>query len=188
MQHADRSLCLLRYRRPRRADANTVSCAQSCTWQQTTTRIARSWSASRLAGRDTAQLDRGRSFRRRVSVAKAVVRASHAPSGQAPAPRVGGATHPGPTARFSRGKTQDPTPVPRDPGPPGVVWYCRAGFLTAVGNPKHGTQSEVTVYESADKDAVPAEQLSVRCALGPQAKRSPGGPGLGRPLHEEDRG
>ena len=172
MRHADRPLCLLRSRGSRRVDANTASCAQNCTWQQTTTRIARSWSASRLAGRDTALLDRGRSFRRRVSVAKAVVRASHAPSGQAPAPRVGGATHPGPTARFSRGKTQDPTPVPR-----GVVWYCRAGFLTAVGNPKHGTQSEVTVYESADKDAIPAEQPSVRCALGPQAKRSPGGAG-----------
>ena len=70
--------------------------------------------------------------------------------------------------------------------PPGRAAVCDAhrgrparwgGVLTATGNLKDSAELEVTVYESADRVAVPAEQLSVCCALGPQAKRSPGGTG-----------
>ena len=70
--------------------------------------------------------------------------------------------------------------------PPGRAAVCDAhsghlarwgGVLTATGNLKDSTELELTGYEPADRDAVPAEQLSVRCALGPQAKRSPGGAG-----------
>jgi hypothetical protein len=45
------------------------------------------------------------------------------------------------------------------------------------GNLKDSTGLEVTGYEPANSDAMPAEQLSARCAPGPQAKRSPGGAG-----------
>ena len=64
----------------------------------------------------------------------------------------------------------------------------RWGAWTVTGNLKDSTELEVTGLEPANRDAVPAEQLSVRCALGPQAKGSPEGPGLELPLHEEERG
>ena len=177
MQHADRSLCLLRYRRSRRADANTVSCAQSCTWQQTTTRIARSWSASRLAGRNTALLDRGRALaaasasprRRSVRHTRRLAKPLRPELAEQLIPA---------RQRVSRGAKRKTRPrSPGRPPSPGGCLVLRGGVLMATGNLKDSTELEVTGDEPADRDAVPAEQLSVRCALGPQAKRSPGGAG-----------
>ena len=107
---------------------------------------------------------------------------------------LSGRYSPGPHARTERPWPRLGSADRRSPGGIGMLasrggdrnhWSSRrgawtrigAGFLTAAGRLKHGAESEVRVYESADGDATPAEPSSVPGAPGPRAKESPGGAG-----------